>query len=123
MDVGTPLRNAKEIGSALTVVDQMTALAIVANTREQLESLGPQDVLLRPALGKDITSASFDRFSEAFTLGYAAALAMADELASFSVSEAEYATWRARGSELCYGRAAHPVCPAEQPVTIFRRGA
>ncbi len=94
VNVGTPLRTADEIGSVLTIVDQMTALAIVANTEQQIKTLRPEDVLLSPRLGNDITSASFERFSDAFTLGYAAALEQADLLASFSVSEREYANWR-----------------------------
>lgn len=94
VDVGTPLMSADEIGNALTIIEQMTGLAIVANTRVQLESLESRDVLISPALGRDITSASFDRFTDAFGLGYAAALEMADELSRYAVSEAEYAAWR-----------------------------
>lgn len=94
VNVGTPLRTADEIGSALTIIEQMTSLAIVANTEQQIASLGAQDVLVSPALGNDITPASFERFTDAFALGYAAALASADVLAPYAVSEAEYAAWR-----------------------------
>ncbi|MEE4218811.1 MAG: patatin-like phospholipase family protein, partial [Xanthomonadales bacterium] len=111
VDVGTPLRTAEEIGSALTVVEQMTSLSIVANTNQQIASLASGDVLIRPALGNDITSASFERFSDAFTIGYSAAMTMADELAELSVSEAEYARWRT----------AQQACVTGQPVIQFVR--
>jgi len=96
VDVGTPLRAAEDIGNALSIMEQMTGLAIVANTRTQVEALADGDVLIRPPLGDDITSASFDSFSDAFTLGYAAAQERAEELASYAVTEAEYARWRTR---------------------------
>lgn len=95
VNVGTPLRTADEIGNVVTIIEQMTSLAIVANTRNSIDALETQDVLITPALGDDITSASFDRFTDAFGLGYAAALDMADALAPYAVSEAEYAAWRA----------------------------
>ncbi len=100
VDVGTPLRQANEISSVLSIMDQMTGLAIAANSRAQIESLAGNDVLIQPDLGMDITSASFDRFEEAFELGYAAAEAMAVELAPLSLTDEAYARWRA-GLDRC----------------------
>ncbi|MEE4175403.1 MAG: patatin-like phospholipase family protein [Xanthomonadales bacterium] len=95
VNVGTPLRTADEIGNALTIVEQMTSLAIVANTDVQIRALAKEDVLITPRLGNDITSASFDSFTDAFALGYAAALDAAESLQRYAVSEAEYAAWKA----------------------------
>ncbi len=102
INVGTPLRTADEISNAFAVVEQMSSLAIVANTRTQVAALGEDDVLIEPQLGNDITSASFERYTDAFGLGYAAALQVADQLAPFAVSEAEYAAWKRAGSQ-CVG--------------------
>ena len=54
INVGTPLRTADEIGNALTIVEQMTSLAIVANTNASLASMTDEDVLITPQLGNDI---------------------------------------------------------------------
>ncbi|NRB71744.1 MAG: patatin-like phospholipase family protein [Xanthomonadales bacterium] len=95
VDVGTPLRDAPNITNVLNVLEQMTSLAIVQNTREQIEALLPGDVLLRPALGNEVNSASFDRFDVAIPLGYAATMAQAEQLAPLALSEADYRAYRA----------------------------
>jgi NTE family protein len=61
----------------------------------QIERLKKTDVLLQPDLG-DVAAASFTRMPEAVEAGRKAALAARDQLARFSVSEAEYAQWRAK---------------------------
>jgi NTE family protein len=52
-------------------------------------------VLLQPDLG-DVGAASFTRMPEAVEVGRKAALAAKDQLARYSVSEEEYAQWRAK---------------------------
>ncbi len=111
VNVGTPLRTADEIGNALTIVEQMTSLAIVANTDESVKALTDEDVLITPQLGNDITSASFDSFTDAFALGYAAALASAESLSRYALPEAEYAAWKASLRQ----------CGKRQPVVNFVR--
>jgi NTE family protein len=61
--------------------------------------------LLQPDLG-DVGAASFTRMPEAVEAGRRAALAAKDQLARYSVSEAEYAQWRAR----------HRRPPVEMPI-------
>ncbi len=95
VDVGTPLRTADDIGNVLTIMDQMTGLAIAANSAAQIATLGERDVLIRPDLGNDITSSSFEQFEEAFILGYEAAREKAAKLAPLSLPEDEYVRWRA----------------------------
>ncbi len=111
INVGTPLRTADEIGNALTIVEQMTSLAIVANTNASLASMTDEDVLITPQLGNDITSASFESFTDAFALGYAAALESAESLARYALPEAEYAAWKASLQQ----------CANAQPVVNFVR--
>ena len=66
---------------------------IGANERQQLDTLGPDDVKIVIAMG-DIGSASFDRINDAIPLGRAAALTHRAELERYSVPESEYLAWR-----------------------------
>ena len=95
VDVGTPLMEAGEIRHVLSIVEQLGSLMVVQNTVEQEQTLAAQDALIRPALGRDITSASFERFDEAAPIGYEATMAQAGELSRLSLSETDYAAWRA----------------------------
>lgn len=111
VNVGTPLRTANEISNALTIVEQMTSLAIVANTDASVRALTGKDVLITPRLGNDITSASFESFTDAFALGYAAALESAEHLSRYALPEDEYAAWKASLRQ----------CVSQQPVVNFVR--
>ena len=91
--IGTPLEDV-EVESALDVSAQMLAILTQQNVDRSLKALGPEDLLLQPDLG-DITSADFNRATELVALGQAAAQAATEQLARFSVSEQEYAAWRA----------------------------
>ncbi len=100
VDVGTPLMQADEIRNVLSIVEQMTALAIVANTKAQEASLGERDLLIRPQLGTAISAMDFDKFGEAAAAGYDAADGMRAALAALAVSEPEYGRWR-RSVDAC----------------------
>jgi len=100
VNVGSPLRPAEDINNVLSVMDQMIGLAIDANTREQIASLGADDVLVQPPLGRDIGSAAFDRFEAAWPLGYEATMAQREQLAPLALDEAAYQSWR-RSLEAC----------------------
>jgi NTE family protein len=100
VNVGSPLRPAKDINNVLSVMDQMIGLAIDANTRAQMASLGADDVLVQPRLGRDIGSAAFDRFETAWPLGYEATMALREQLAPLALDEGAYQRWR-RSLEAC----------------------
>ena len=95
--VPNPLPTAAELRSPLTLMARTLDVLIGANERQQLETLGPDDVKIVIEMG-DIGSASFDRVSDAIPLGRAAALAHRDALARYAVSEAEYLAWRESAS-------------------------
>jgi len=88
VDIGTPV-DIEEAGSALAVSTQMVQILTQQNVDRSLASLGDGDVLLQPDLG-DITSADFERAAESIEIGEAAARAVADRLARFSVPPDEY---------------------------------
>jgi len=93
IDIGTPLQ-ASDVESALDVSTQMLAILTQQNVDRSIAALRPGDLLLRPDLG-DISSGDFERAVELVALGKQAAHEVADKLARFSVSEQEYAAWRA----------------------------
>jgi NTE family protein len=96
VDVGTPLSTRDELRTLVNFTGQLSSLLIVRNAEAQIATLGPGDVLIRPALGQQISAASFDRVDDAIPIGYAAAQAADEALARLSVSETEYAAFRAR---------------------------
>jgi NTE family protein len=100
VSVPNPVPTAEELQSPLTMVMRTIDVLVGANERQQLETLGSDDISIVVPMG-DITSGSFDRTSEAIPLGRQAALTKRDQLARLSVGEQEYAAWRdatARGA-------------------------
>ena len=94
IDVGTKLASKDEITNALTIVYQMSGLLTVFNTDVQIETLTENDVLISPEIGNKISSADFEKLDEAIPIGYAAADALHNQLQQYSLSEAEYRSWR-----------------------------
>lgn len=66
------LKDADELTSALSILNQSIDVMIVRATRQQLALLGASDIIIEIDLG-DIGSASFDRVGETVPLGAAAA--------------------------------------------------
>jgi NTE family protein len=97
VNVGSPMLDAEDVGSLLTVSVQMINLLTAQNVTQSLASLKPDDILIRPNLD-GITASDFERSSETADRGRAAAKdeAVYRRLAELSVSEAEYAAWRQR---------------------------
>ena len=67
VDVGSGLLKREQITNALAITGQLANFLFLLNTRQQLESLGPKDVLIIPELG-DIGGGSFDRAAETINL-------------------------------------------------------
>jgi NTE family protein len=95
VDITSPLGGKEELTSLLSIIDQMGGFLTVGNRAKDIERLRSGDVLVRPELG-DMSFTEFSRAAEAIGLGEAAARGAADRLRAFSVSEEEYAAFRAR---------------------------
>jgi NTE family protein len=93
--VGTPLFTEEQLTSPLAVSEQMTHMLMKRIVEAQLETLGPDDMLLVPDLA-DITSQDFNRSAQAIRLGQAAAEQALAGLRRFAVDEADYAAFRNR---------------------------
>lgn len=95
VDISTPASKLEELETAVAISGQVSTFPVQQSQARQIERMKKNDVLLQPALG-DIAAASFTRMPEAIEAGRQAALAAKDKLARYSVSESEYAAWRAR---------------------------
>ena len=72
IDVDKPLPTREELGGSLSVLNQMIDIMMKKNVKEQLKTLGPQDVYINPDLG-ELGSTDFDRAAEIARLGEKAA--------------------------------------------------
>jgi NTE family protein len=95
--VPNPAPTAEQLRSPLTMMSRTLDVLINANERQQLETLGPDDVKIVIEMG-DIGSASFDRVPDAIPVGRAAALAQRAALSRYSLPAEEFAAWRAAAS-------------------------
>jgi NTE family protein len=95
--VPNPAPTADQLRSPLTLLSRTLDVLINANERQQLETLGPDDVRIVIDMG-DIGSASFDRVPDAIPVGRAAALAQRAALSRYSLPEEQFAAWRATTS-------------------------
>ena len=95
VDVSTPLDSIGGLRSVIDMTDQMTRIATHVGSVEELATLGPRDILIRPDLSR-VSAAAFDRAFDAVTAGFAAAHDAAPRLRDLALSDAEYDAWRAR---------------------------
>ena len=79
--------------SPVSLMARSLDLMMVANEREQLSTLGPDDTEIAIPVG-DLGTGDFDRAPEAIAMGRAAAREAAADLARYTLSESEYAAWR-----------------------------
>jgi NTE family protein len=79
VDISTPLKSQEEIGSVLSIAEQLSGLLTRRNTESELTTLTESDILISPKLG-DISAGDFDRVNEAIPIGRAAALEYLDRL-------------------------------------------
>ncbi len=91
--VGSGLHKEEELTSPFAVANQMLTALMQHRSREQIATLGPQDVFIQPELG-EFSATDFDRAGEAVKIGVAAAEKSLAELRRFSVDDAQYASWR-----------------------------
>ena len=95
VDVGAGGLEKSQIKDLMSVVAQLTNLMIMRNVDEQRDSLGAGDVLVRPALGDDFSSAAFTRSAEGAKAGYDSTIRQGAYFESLRLAEAEYARYKA----------------------------
>ena len=101
--VPNPVPTVEELQSPLTQVSRTVDVLIGANEKQQLDSLGPEDVRIVVEMG-EIGSASFDKIAQAIPLGRTAALAQRESLVRYALPEGDYRAWRASVSRLGGGK-------------------
>jgi len=112
VDVGTPLETLGRDASLVEVLGQMTGMMTVGNTRAAVRALGEQDLLIVPALGKEVGTGDFDKGKEALKIGETAALAARGRIEAIAAANARPA-----------GQLAPPVAvrSLEPPIIDFYR--
>ena len=112
IDIGTPLRDRKDINNLLDVADQMLNFLTRKNSLEQLELLTEDDVLINPDL-QGIGMLDFENTQEIFRRGYEATMALAAELQPLALNDEDWTKYLA-SSEL-----ASPENPVIDHIAIF----
>jgi NTE family protein len=95
VDVGSGLYKRDELKGVLDVVAQLTNILSERNVEQQLATLKPTDILIRPALGK-MSAGDFSNANEGIKKGEEAAQAMLPTLRQLSVDAATYQQYLAR---------------------------
>jgi len=90
VNVGEPLVAESKLNSPFSIANQMLNALMKQQTDAQLKTLGVNDVLLTPDLG-ELSSADFDRSSQAIAAGEASAEAAVAQLRRDAVDAADYA--------------------------------
>jgi NTE family protein len=93
IDIGSPLRKRENIHSPLDVTDQMIGILVGQNVKAQKELLGPNDLLISPALG-ELGFSDFSKSAEAIAAGEAAATAALPALRRLALDPQAYAAFR-----------------------------
>lgn len=93
VNIGTPLASRDTLGSVLGVSAQMINILTEQNVQRSVATLTRQDLLLSPPLG-NLTAADFGQAARISALGQAYGESVAEALARFAVSPADYAQWQ-----------------------------
>ena len=116
VNVGSPLLQAKQIGSLLSVAAQMVNILTEQNVTRSLATLKPTDIYIKPDL-EGITAGDFERYAETAKRGREAALAMVDQLRKLGVAQPQYDQWWA---SVVPDRSARPVVDAVEVAGLER---
>ncbi|MDH3621080.1 MAG: patatin-like phospholipase family protein [Gammaproteobacteria bacterium] len=113
VDVEFPLYGADELGSALTISEQMLTILIRKETLRQIERLGDDDILIRPELGT-FASTNFGEILDTISPGQVAALKQAEKLQAIALDPRDWDAYLAqrprhfpKASNLAFVRVIH----------------
>ena len=95
VDVSSPLVEESALTNPAVILNQMIGALMAEKTQRNLDTLGPQDVLICPELG-NFSAAAFEQGAAAIAIGEQAAEAVLPQLRTFAVDEAAYTAYRAR---------------------------
>lgn len=95
VNVGTPLSEENELGSAISVAQQMLQILTEQNVQRSLKEMRSQDILIAPNLN-GISFLDFNEHRRAIEAGEFASHLLTAQLSKFSVSEAAYAQFEQR---------------------------
>ncbi|WP_227978250.1 patatin-like phospholipase family protein [Arenimonas daejeonensis] len=90
VDVSSPLLKLDEGASPFEIVDQISGFMTVGSANTQIATLGPDDILIKPALGTEVGTGDFEKLELALKLGDASAEAARPRLAALAVDRARY---------------------------------
>lgn len=86
VDIGTPLRNSKQLTTVVDVLNQSITLMTRRNSEEQLAALHPDDILIQPSLAS-VGVTDFGRAEEMIEAGYRATRILDARLAQLKPSQ------------------------------------
>lgn len=89
VNVGTPLASEKELGSAISVAQQMIQILTEQNVQRSLKELTAQDILVSPNLN-GINFLDFDEHHNAMLAGEIATRQLEKQLQALRVTDAQY---------------------------------
>ncbi|OEZ02200.1 hypothetical protein BIY45_02400 [Stenotrophomonas sp. BIIR7] len=95
VDVGTPLTELDRDASLVDVIGQLSGFLTTRNAQRQLDTLGPQDLLISPPLTGKVATGDFDKAALALEIGQQAADTAAPALRAFSQPEPAWQRWYA----------------------------
>jgi len=109
VDVGTPLSALDRDASLVDVIGQLSGFLTTRNAQQQLDTLGPQDLLIAPQLTGKVATGDFDKAPEALAIGQQAADQAAPALRAFSQPAPVYQRWYATRETRAESAAPAPI--------------
>jgi len=109
VDVGTPLTELDRDASLVDVIGQLSGFLTTRNAQRQLDTLGPQDLLISPPLTGKVATGDFDKAPLALEIGQQAADTAAPALRAFSQLDAAYQRWYATREQRAASAAPAPI--------------
>jgi len=94
VNIGSPLLKRKDLDSVVGVTLQMINILTEQNVQQNLQRLGPNDLLISPDLG-ELASTDFNKGRELMDLGREHARKLLPQLERFALPAAMYADWKA----------------------------
>ncbi len=89
VDISTDYKQKEDFTSMLVVADQLSNYLVRRSTQQQAESLGGQDVYLRPDVGQMETT-EFAKMPDAYEAGYKATYQMKEKLQALRLNGSQY---------------------------------